>query len=372
MRKVRQPGLRPERQRKVVGLHAVLLACCGLCGSIQAVERNPVGGTIIVYRGAQTQEVDFAPKTVLPAPLHVPSVTHQRPSSLPPVLAPVFDDLPEPQRLTDGDKRTSDQSWIGRNVLRVSEQAADIGLTDAAVYRTDPVPELKSKTAVAETAAETAAETVAEPGEDEPVQADNKPRDPEVQPSQPLQPAQTASPATFIVWPPAVQQAFDDHQRPDRLTASAPQPAVPSNGFSTLEIVALSVGISFALSLMAIWLVVIAVQRFLPQPVGAAARNETMAYDPRQNVSASALQNTSPAGVADRQRAVPQRETQIVDLAHDALALAPVAAEYQQRRQEEQQRSKEQQTAILERIYQDNVALQLAPRQPAAVPAALC
>ncbi len=358
MRKVRQPGLHPGRQRKVVGLHALLLACFGLCGSIQAVERDIVGGTIIVYHGSQTQKVDFAPKTA-PAPLPLPLVVQQRPSSIPPVLAPVFDDLPQRQLLTHG-KRTSDQSWIGPNVLRVSEQAADIGLTTGAtVHRTDPVPELKSKA--------TAEEPVAEPAECEPVKADNRPcepaktdnrpcepvktdnrpSDPAVQPPlhlqhpQTHQPHQTVSPATFIVWPPAVQQAFEDHHRPDRPTALAPHPAVPGNGFSTLEIVALSVGISFVLSFATIWLVVITVQRSLPQQVSTASQNEPLGnHDPPRAVSATAFQNTAPAPSPDRHRAAAQRETHVVDLADDVLAMAPVAAEYQQRRQEEQQRSK--------------------------------
>jgi hypothetical protein len=351
--------------RKFVGLLAVLLACFGLCGSIQAVERNTVGGRIIVYRGGQTQEVDFAPKPDPPAPMLLPSIAHHQPGGVSPVLAPRPDDPPQPQLPTDSGKQTSDQSWTGRNVLRVSEQVADIGLAAATMYRADPPPAFESTVAIAEPAAESSAE----PGDCEPVEPDSQACVPEVQPPPPPQPA---APATFLVWPPAVQQAFDDHHRAGNLTAPAPQPAAPSNSYSALEIVSLSVGISFALSLVAIWLVVIAVQRWLPQPIGSAPWYGPAGHDPRPDLSGSACQNTAPAGVPDRRHAAAQRETHIVDLAHDALALAPVAAEYQQRRQDEQQRRHEQQTAILERIYQDNVALQLAPRPPAAVPAASC
>jgi hypothetical protein len=178
-----------------------------------------------------------------------------------------------------------------------------------------------------------------------------------------------AGSVTKLAWLAATEEA-GARERPVDFIAST-LPTARQRDFSTLEIVSLSVGISFGLSLLAIWLVVIGLRQFLPD-ANLFPRNGTSNHHGRQSDFAPVCPNTGPAVLTNRPATAQQRETHVVDLAQDSLALAPIASEYQHRRRVEQQCRNEQQTAILERIYQDNVALQRPPRQPVSVQTAPC
>jgi hypothetical protein len=313
MRRVARRGFRRLWWHSRNCLLVVLVTSAVLSGSHPAAGDSSGGRKIMLLRGTVRQEVHFPSQPEFPAPTPLPPVV-ERP------LAEI-------------------------NILRALPV---------------PLPELAS--AVSETAAEFEPESVTEPVEREPANDAASPDEAESLPAVPAISAQwPAAPRVLVLqYPPVVPEAPISQQ------------AAPRNEYSALEIVSLSVGISFGLSLLVIRMVLVAA-RPSSTKAGMVPQHEPPGQDARR-IRPVPVRNTGPSALPDRQQNRVRRTTRVVDLAHDPLTLDPIAAAYLQQQLDQQKLRNDQQTAILERIHQENVALQHAHRRPApaAVPSVSC
>jgi hypothetical protein len=291
-----------------------------LTHAIQAADCTTGGGKIVLFRGTARQEVDFSSRNQLPAPMPSPASAEQQltDTALPGNIH--GDEFPETSCLPDNPPQIWGHGGFWRNVLRIVENTTDGGML---------------------------------PG---PAAPDDPPREPTFAVTE--SEAHPTPPATVLVQPAAASDvAIADDSSGSFIPVTPAAQKVAASEFSALEIISLSVGISFGLSLLAIWLVAMVVRQFLG-PSGAVLDRDAPGLDASHGSPVSARQSDGQSIPPHHLASAERRNTQVIDLAHNPLTLARVADNCQPKHGEEHARRKDQQTAILERIYQDNVALQ--------------
>ncbi|HPM80820.1 MAG TPA: hypothetical protein PLF81_08970 [Candidatus Anammoximicrobium sp.] len=138
---------------------------------------------------------------------------------------------------------------------------------------------------------------------------------------------------------------------------------------SVVRIVAASVAISFALTVLALGWVVLTVRQQIGEKRDATIRVELSQPAAANFVLPSpAAPPTEVPGEPDPQA---RRDARVVDFADVSLA-TPTGPTFEECRQEEERCRKELEQAILQQIFQDNVALQLGGDHPAPAPAIAC